>query len=126
MVQEKKSIDGLEFEVLDRNFVVCRVYYKNGVRIVEYYGSKIDKCFCPLRDTDEGILEYIDDRVVPETRVNIKQILKSAGLAEYDALALFKIYKGMLNEDTYWVRFPEDGDMSYQEALHEVGRVGHE
>ena len=120
MVQ--KGIDGLEFEVLEKDRVVCMVYYE-GRRFIDFYGSKLDRCFCPLSASDKDIEEFFVERTVPETRVNIKQILKSSGLSEFDALELCKRYKGMLNEDVYWIRFPWDKGKSYAEALEEVKKL---
>ena len=118
MVQ--KGIDGLEFEVLEKDRVVCRVYYEGRRRCIDYLGSKLDKAFCPMGTSDRDIEEFFVERTVPETRVNIKQILKSAGLSEFNALELCKRYKGMLNEDVYWIRFPWDKGKTYAEALSEL------
>jgi hypothetical protein len=111
------SVGGLEFEVLSEDRVVCRVYYSEGKRCIEYFGSKLDKAFCPLGVSDSDILEFFDDRAIPSTRVGIAQVLKTFGLSEYNAVELCKKTKGMLNEDVYWVRFSFDKDLTYAKAM---------
>ena len=109
-------VQGIDFEILEKDRVVCRV--SGG--IIEYFGDKVDRCFCPLGTSDVELDAFFRDRVVDENRVNLKQVLKGLGLTEFNAYEICKRTKGFLHEDCYWVRFPEDKGLSYAEARHIV------
>lgn len=109
----------LEFEVLDRDRVVCQVFkdIDNRRRLNFLTEDKIDRSFCPIGVTDEDIEDFYRERVVPETRYDIKRVLRlEFGMVYYNAEELCRKSRGLMVDDTYWVRFPEDGNLSYEEA----------
>ena len=57
---------------------------------------------------------FLEDRVVPSTRIGIDEDLKKVGLPYYDPTMLLKFNHGYCVSDHYWIRF--DGEnLTYEE-----------
>lgn len=54
---------------------------------------------------DKAVRKFIEDRVVPETRVNIKEILEELGFKNYSAYAIFKKALAKCDLDDFWIDF---------------------
>lgn len=48
-------------------------------------------------------LDFCEERCVPRTRANIKEILDAWGLDEYDPIQIIKITQGKMAEDNQWI-----------------------
>ena len=55
--------------------------------------------------TWEQFQEFLADRCYPETRGNIKSILKTLGIDSYDTLQIVEKTKGRTADDDMWIRF---------------------
>lgn len=55
--------------------------------------------------TWEQFQEFLADRCYPETRGNIKSILKNLGIDSYDTLQIVEKTKGKTADDDMWIRF---------------------
>lgn len=53
----------------------------------------------------EAIMLFLDDRVLPETRIGLSEDLKKAGIPYFDMDMIIKRSNGFSLEDFYWVRF---------------------
>ena len=80
-------------------------------------GELIDYCitgreFLPYefrlyKSERDAIMFFLDDRVLPETRIGIQEDLKYAGIPYFDMTMIIKYSNGFSFEDNYWVRFSE-------------------
>ena len=84
-VMEKRGLEGLVTEILD---------------IKDEYGHlmpldmKIDK---------EGILRWLERRVIPKNRTHADKILKTSGLSHNDTKGIIDVCKGLSLNDSYWI-----------------------
>lgn len=56
---------------------------------------------------EEALLLFLDERVVPETRIGLKDALKNAGIPYFSMDAILRKFHGCCYEDSYWLRFEE-------------------
>ena len=74
------------------------------------YSAKINKIgeqrsLLPLdlELTDEGILKWLEKRVIPKNRTFVEEILRAFGLVLGDTKGIIDICKGLSLNDSYWV-----------------------
>ncbi len=60
-----------------------------------------------LELTDEGIMKWLQNRVIPKNRAFVDEILQSLGLSSRDTKGIIDVCKGLSLNDSYWV-VPED------------------
>lgn len=53
--------------------------------------------------TDEGIVKWLRNRVIPKNRAFVDQILKTLGLSINDTKGIIDVCKGLSLNDSYWV-----------------------
>lgn len=58
---------------------------------------------------------FLEERVVPPTRQNIKDLLESSGLKKYNVNDILKVTHGITSEDYYWIKFGDDDKTIYEE-----------
>ena len=58
-------------------------------------------------DTDE-VMEWILDRIIPETQEGVLDNLNSIGIKSYNPLAILKFIDGCSMSDQIWVKFNKD------------------
>jgi len=56
-----------------------------------------------LEMTDEGVLKWLQRRVIPKNRTFVEEILRTFGLALGDTKGIIDICKGLSLNDSYWV-----------------------
>ena len=56
-----------------------------------------------LSPTDEGIVEWLEHRVIPKNRAFVDEILKSLGLSIGNTKGIIDVCKGLSLNDCYWV-----------------------
>ena len=62
-----------------------------------------------LEVTDEGILKWLQRRVIPKNRAFVDEILKSLGLSVNNTKGIIDVCKGLSLNDSYWI-VPEGFD----------------
>ena len=60
---------------------------------------------CPLdlEVTNEGILRWLQRRVIPKNRTFVQEVLKSLGLKSGDTKGIIDVCKGLSLNDSYWI-----------------------
>ena len=53
--------------------------------------------------TDEGVIRWLEKRVIPKNRAFVDEILKTLGLSHNDTKGIIDICKGLSLNDSYWV-----------------------
>ncbi len=53
--------------------------------------------------SDEGVLDWLQTRLIPKNREFVHQILSRSGLSENDTLGIIELCKGLSLNDSYWV-----------------------
>lgn len=53
--------------------------------------------------TDEGVVKWLRNRVIPKNRAFVDQILKTLGLSINDTKGIIDVCKGLSLNDSYWV-----------------------
>ena len=56
-----------------------------------------------LNLSDEGVLKWLQDRVIPKNRVFVEEILKTLSLAQSDTKGIIDVCKGLSLNDSFWV-----------------------
>lgn len=64
--------------------------------------------------TGEGIISWLEKRVIPKNRRFVDEILKTLGLSANDTKGIIDVCKGLSLNDSYWV-VPEDFDGKFAE-----------
>lgn len=104
------SIYNVVFDYMNKDDVIAHVEIKDGaVKIKRYEG------LCPLHEsmtTVEEVLHALRDMIVPETRANIKEVLHSLGLEEYDVFKIVRKTRGILYNNFSWIRFSDEMDFN--------------
>ncbi|MEG0672187.1 MAG: hypothetical protein RSA29_14790 [Clostridium sp.] len=73
--------------------------------------------------TSDDIKFWIQERVVPEERQNIDEILKAIGLIYYDSWEICRRTRGMCMEDYFWLSKGEKYEDVHMRYLSEQGRI---
>lgn len=56
-----------------------------------------------LECTKEGIIKWLERRVIPKNRIFVDEILKTLGLSHNDTKGIIDVCKGLSLNDSYWV-----------------------
>ena len=86
---EKRGLSGLVADIL----------YKN-----EKYANLMP---LDMEQTGEGIIRWLERRVIPKNRAFVDEILKTLGLSHNDTKGIIDVCRGLSLNDSYWV-VPED------------------
>ena len=68
-----------------------------------------------LEFTDDGVLKWLQKRVIPKNRTFVDEILKTLGLSINDTKGIIDVGKGLSLNDSYWV-VQEDFDGSFEKC----------
>lgn len=60
-----------------------------------------------LELTGEGVIKWLERRVIPKNRTFVDEILKTLGLSHNDTKGIIDVCKGLSLNDSYWI-VPED------------------
>lgn len=74
---------------------------------------------------EQAVLYFLDDRVVPETRIGLQKDLERAGIPYFDPDRILMYNNGNTVTDEYWVKF-ETGPQSYKEMRDRVLKLNRE
>ena len=64
--------------------------------------------------TGEGILKWLERRVIPRNRTFVDQILKTLGLSHNDTKGIIDVCKGLSLNDSYWI-VPEGFEGTFEQ-----------
>lgn len=67
-----------------------------------------------LELTDEGLLQWLERRVIPKNRTFVEEILGTLGLSLHDTKGIIDVCKGLSLKDSYWV-VPQGFDGRYSQ-----------
>lgn len=93
---EKRGLEGLVVEILSTNGE-CN------------YLMPLD-----MECNGEGILKWLERRVIPKNRTFVDQILKTLGLSHNDTKGIIDVCKGLSLNDSYWI-VPEGFEGTYEQ-----------
>ena len=65
-----------------------------------------------LELTGEGVIKWLERRVIPKNRTFVDEILKTLGLSHNDTKGIIDVCKGLSLNDSYWI-VPEDFDGTF-------------
>lgn len=65
---------------------------------------------------EEAVLEFLEDRVTPDTRIGIQDDLKRAGIPYYDGKLMIEYNNGNSVMDTFWIKL-ETGPQTYEDMI---------
>lgn len=65
-----------------------------------------------MERTNDGVIRWLEKRVIPKNRTFVDEILKTLGLSHNDTKGIIDVCKGLSINDSYWV-VPEDFDGSF-------------
>ncbi|MDO4280513.1 MAG: XRE family transcriptional regulator [Peptococcaceae bacterium] len=65
-----------------------------------------------MERSGEGIIHWLERRVIPKNRAFVDEILKTLGLSHNDTKGIIDVCKGLSLNDSYWV-VPDDFDGSF-------------
>ena len=83
-------------------------------RIIKISDHKNNLLPLDIELTDEGILKWLERRVIPKNRTFVDEILKSLQLSIHDTKGIIDVCKGLSLNDSYWV-VPAGFDGKYSE-----------
>jgi len=84
-VMEKRGLQGLVSEIISVNQEYAHL-------------MPLD-----LEVTDEGIIKWLERRVIPKNRRFVDEILKTLGLSHNDTKGIIDVCKGLSLNDSYWI-----------------------
>lgn len=67
-----------------------------------------------LKLTSQGILKWLEKRVIPKNRMFVNEILKTLGLSANDTQGIIDVCKGLSLNDSYWV-VPQGFEGTYEQ-----------
>jgi hypothetical protein len=99
------------FEYLCEDRVCSKVDVDEEAEIVkseDFTDDPVEQAFGGRELTLEGLEDFFRSRCFPETRFNLKYTLSCINMDFFDAETIVRKTRGVLYEDTFWVRF--DGE----------------
>lgn len=88
-ILEKRGLEGLVAEIISVN------------------GEARHLLPLDMERTGEGIVKWLERRVIPKNRAFVEEILKTLGLSHNDTKGIIDVCKGLSLNDSYWI-VPED------------------
>lgn len=74
----------------------------------QYYPMDFEYLHENYRFDDQGVMDWIEDRIIPRTQDGVEEVLEDLGLSEYIQWDIFVHNNGMSFEDDVWVKFKKD------------------
>ena len=72
-------------------------------RIIDINMDKKELLPLDLKLNDEGIIKWLQRRIIPKNRYYVDEILESLGLSRNDVKGIIDVCKGLSLNDSYWV-----------------------
>lgn len=67
-----------------------------------------------MERTNEGVIKWLERRVIPKNRTFVDEILKTLGLSHNDTKGIIDVCKGLSLNDSYWV-VPDGFDGTFEQ-----------
>lgn len=67
-----------------------------------------------MKCTNEGVIRWLEKRIIPKNRTFVDEILKTLGLSHNDTQGIIDVCKGLSLNDSYWV-VPEQFDGKFSQ-----------
>lgn len=84
-IMEKRGLEGLVAEIISINETCSHL-------------MPLD-----MEQTGEGVIKWLERRVIPKNRAFVDEILKTLGLSHNDTKGIIDVCKGLSLNDSYWV-----------------------
>lgn len=84
---------------------------------------ELHKLNIKLPDTNvicESFKDFFQDRVVPETRTSIREILNWWNIKHYDIIEIMKAIHGVSLDDYYWVKFDKNDKTTFKDLDSQI------
>ena len=114
-----------EFDFLDRDNVSTNVkYFSDGSVEIENFTDDIVLRAFGVREvvTEKDLEEFLEDRSVPRSRANIRQLMKDANMQFYNPIEWVRLNHGTMCDDTQWVRFAGE-NLTWEDVNPMLNRV---
>ena len=87
-----------------------------GLKVEIIYINEEKKSILPidLSLTNDGVLKWLQKRVIPKNRAFVDEILKTLGLSLNNTKGIIDVCKGLSLNDSYWV-VPQEFDGTFEE-----------
>jgi len=98
----------MEFTIMEKNDEMAEVAIRDGKLLTfKLLPASKKHPFFASEDivTYATIFSWLEDRCVPPERPNIKELLASIGLDEYNVFEIVKRTHGVIYDDFEWMRF---------------------
>lgn len=111
------QLKNIEFKVMHKQKEVCHIIIYAKTNSVKVKRGKLPYPIYPFKGkvTKKKVFDFLKDRCFPDTRENTDEILKELGLKSYVPLEICKKTHGLLFDDYTWLKFPEDGEIEYDD-----------
>ena len=93
----RKNTPIIDFEIKRGDVVKCELLVNDGLPIE----------FRFPQPKERALALFLDDRVVPETRIGLQKELKKVGILYFDMDMILHYNCGFSIQDDFWVRFPD-------------------
>lgn len=67
-----------------------------------------------MEATSEGVIKWLERRVIPKNRTFVDEILKTLGLSHNDTKGIIDVCKGLSLNDSYWI-VPKDFEGTFEQ-----------
>lgn len=75
-----------------------KIYNNTDDIVLRAFGVKVSPSW-------QDFENFLDERCIPKTRFNMKEILRDIGLDQYDRIRILEKTEGRTGEDSQWIRF---------------------
>jgi len=109
----------LEFEVLNKDYLVASVRfdYKDQKLHIENNGKNfMDVAVLDKVSTLDELNDWFEGRCFLRSRADKDFLLSALGLTEYAPYNIVRKTNGVLFEDTYWIRFEDQPNLTWADV----------
>ena len=113
------AADCMQFEVMNKDAVVAHVRYvyaSKCLEIVSYGEHFMDRDILKGVSTMEDLCDWFESRCFLRSRSDVDFHLRALGLAEYSPYNIARKTNGALFEDTYWIRWADQGYLAWTDV----------
>jgi len=112
-------VEALEFEVLNKDLVIASVKYdysKRELHVNNYAGNILDASILRGVTGIEELNDWFETRCFLRSRADCDFLVSSLGLSTYVPYNIVRKTNGALFEDTYWIRFRDQPDLTWKDV----------
>ena len=107
-----------KFQYMFLDTVIADIEWgKDAARVFNYTDDILLRPFGVKEEiTPWDVDELFKERCLPETRANLKQVLKDTWFGFYDPYLIVRETNGVLMEDKFWIRFDDRMDLTWEDV----------